>query len=101
MISRGLNLPVPGPIVGLLLLLGFFLVRRGIPEPVDVTARGLLGYLSLLFVPAGVGIVRYLDLIVRYWVPIAAAILGSTVLAMAVTFAIMHGFTRRAARRRV
>jgi len=83
------------------LLLGIFIVRGGIPEPVDSTARGLLGYLSLLFVPAGVGIVRYLDLIVRYWVPIVAAIVGSTVLAMLVTFAVMHGFERRAARKHV
>jgi len=84
----------------LLLLLGFFVVRRGIPEPVDSTARGMLGYLSLLFVPAGVGIVRYLDVIVRYWVPIAAAILGSTILTMAVTFAVMHGLERLAGSRR-
>jgi len=76
------------------------LVRRGIPEPVDATARGLLGYLSLLFVPAGVGIVRYLDLIERWWVPIAAAIVGSTVLAMLVTFAVMHAFTRYAGGKR-
>jgi len=71
-------------------------VRRGVPEPVETTARGLLGYLSLLFVPAGVGIVRYLDLIERYWLPIGAAILGSTVLTMAVTFAVMHGMRRLA-----
>jgi holin-like protein len=75
-------------------LLAFFLVRRGIPQPLEPTARGLLGYLSLLFVPAGVGIVRYLDLIERYWLPIVAAILGSTVLTMAVTFAVMHGLRR-------
>ncbi len=87
-------MPIPGPIVGLLLLLAFFLVRRGVPEPVETTARGLLGYLSLLFVPAGVGIMRYLDLIERSWLPIVAAILGSTVLTMAVTFAVMHGLRR-------
>jgi holin-like protein len=84
----------------LLFLLGVFMLRRGIPEPVDATARGLLTYLSLLFVPAGVGIVRYLNLIERYWLPIGAAILGSTLLTMAVTFAIMHAFERLRGSRR-
>jgi holin-like protein len=91
-----LNLPVPGPIVGLLLMLAYLLVRRNVAAPLEATSRGLLSYLSLLFVPAGVGIVRYLDLIERYWLPIAAAIVGSTLLTMAVTFAVMHALTRRA-----
>jgi len=81
-------------------LLAFLLVRREVPAPLESTSRGLLGYLSLLFVPAGVGIVRYLDVIVRWWVPIAAALLGSTVLAMLVTFAVMHTLGRYAGRTR-
>src|SRR6202046_4730940 len=69
---RGLGLPMPGPVVGLLLLLVLLLARdrftvlaRGPlqQDGVENASRGLLAHLSLLFVPAGVGVVQKLDLI--------------------------------------
>jgi holin-like protein len=76
-------------------MLAFLIVRRDVPAKLESTSRGLLSYLSLLFVPAGVGVVRYLDLLAHYWVPIAASIVGSTALTMIVTWAVMHALSRR------
>jgi len=45
----------------------------------------LLSHLSLLFVPAGVGVVQHLDVLGRYGIALAAALLGSTVAAMVAT----------------
>lgn len=52
---RALTLPVPGPVVGMMLLLALMLMRAPLPAMVEETADGLLKHLSLLFVPAGVG----------------------------------------------
>jgi putative effector of murein hydrolase LrgA (UPF0299 family) len=84
-IARATNLPVPGPVLGMVLLLAGLLALRRVPEALERTSRGLLDNLSLLFVPAGVGIVRHLDILRAQWLPLAAAIAGSTVLAMLVT----------------
>ena len=83
--ARGANLPVPGPVLGMLLLLLGLLAMRRVPAALERTARGLLDNLSLLFVPAGVGVIAHLDILRVQWLPIAAAIVGSTVLAMLVT----------------
>ena len=83
--TRAWGLPVPGPVLGMLLLLLGLLVLRRVPKALDRTARGLLDNLSLLFVPAGVGVIAHLDILRAQWLPIAASIIGSTILAMLVT----------------
>lgn len=83
--ARGLGLPIPGPVVGLLLLLVYLLVRGGPSEPLRATATGLLANLGLLFVPAGVGVVQYLGLIGEYGVALAVALVGSTLLTLLAT----------------
>ena len=83
--ARAANLPVPGPVLGMVLLLLGLLAMRRVPAALERTARGLLDNLSLLFVPAGVGVIQHLDILRVQWLPIAAAIVGSTVLAMLVT----------------
>lgn len=93
--ARGLGLPVPGPVVGLLLLLAGLMLRarlgRGGPsEALKSTASGLLGNLGLLFVPAGVGVVTQLDILGRNWLPVAASILVSTAIGLAVTGWVMQ-----------
>ena len=90
-IARGLDLPIPGPVIGMMLLfLG--LVLRGGPSE---TAGSLLQHLSLLFIPAGAGIMLYRDLIAAEWLPLAAALLGSTVLAIVVTALVLDALVKR------
>jgi holin-like protein len=95
-IVRGLVLPMPGPVIGLafllLLLLArdrFAALRRG-PlqgDGVESASRGLLANLSLLFVPAGVGVVQKLDLIAEHGIAIAAVLAISVVVTLLVTVA--------------
>src|ERR1700730_8620272 len=89
-VVRGLILPVPGPVSGLILLLLFLLARdrfavlaRG-PlqgDGVENASRGLLANLSLLFVPAGVGVVQKLDLVTEHGI----AFLGVLAISVMVT----------------
>jgi holin-like protein len=58
-ISRLLALPVPGPVIGLVLLLAFLVVRGKTDEPIAVVATALTRHLGLLFVPAAVGVVMF------------------------------------------
>ncbi len=80
--ARALSLPVPGPVIGMVLLLVLMALFRPLPQKVTPTAQVILGNLSLLFVPAGVGIVSQLDKVAQYGPGLLAALLGSTVLAL-------------------
>jgi holin-like protein len=95
-IVRGLSLPMPGPVVGLLLLLLLLLARdrfgvlaRGPlrQDGVENASRGLLAHLSLLFVPAGVGVMQKLDVVADRGIAIAAVLAISVVLTLLVTVA--------------
>jgi holin-like protein len=95
-IVRGLVLPIPGPVIGLLLLLLLLLARdRFAPlargplqgDGVENASRGLLANLSLLFVPAGVGVVQKLDLVAAHGIAIAAVLAISVVVTLLVTVA--------------
>lgn len=101
-LTRTLDLPVPGPVLGLLLLLGLCAARhrlldapRAIPGGLRATAPGLLRHLALLFVPAGVGIVQHVNLIRAEWLAITVSLLLSTWLTIAVSAAVMVWATRR------
>ena len=54
------GLPIPGPVVGMALLFVSLIVRGSVTEELGSTANGLLRHLSLLFVPAGVGVMAHL-----------------------------------------
>ena len=84
-IAHGFNLPIPGPVIGMLLLLIFLMVKGDATEKLAPTANGLLRHLSVLFVPAGVGVMLHGQRIADEWLPIVAALVISTVLGMVVT----------------
>lgn len=87
-------LPVPGPVLGMLLLFAGLMVRRGVPPAMQTTAGTLLSHFSLLFVPAGVGIMLHLRLLEDAWLAIGVALLASTAIAIAVTALTMLGLER-------
>ncbi len=89
-----LALPVPGPVVGMLLLFASLALRRGAEAPLRDTANGLLSHLSLLFVPAGVGVMAHFGRLGDEWLPIAVALVGSTVITIAVTALVMRALLR-------
>ncbi len=89
------GLPVPGPVIGMILLLAFLLWRGEEPPDLARVADGLLDHLALLFVPAGVGVVAHLALLRAQWPPIAAALLVSTMATVLVTGWVMQRLMRK------
>lgn len=90
-----LDLPVPGPVLGLVMLLAWLMVRGGPGKALRGTTNSLLQHLSLLFVPAGTGVMLHLDRLGAEWLPIAVALLVSTVLGMSVAALVLHALSRR------
>lgn len=93
---RALDVPVPGPVVGLVLLLVLLLARDRFPslargplgnDGVEGASRGMLANLSLLFIPAGVGVVQKLDLLAAHGIAIVAVLAVSVVVTLLVTVA--------------
>lgn len=97
--SRLLQLPVPGPVIGMMLLFATLMLRGGLEPTLDVASNALLSHLSLLFVPAGVGVTVHFGRIGGEWLPIAVALLLGTVITLAATALIMLGVIRLLARK--
>ena len=94
-VVRLAGLPVPGPVAGMALLFAALLLRGKAPNALAAAAGGLGQHLSLLFVPAGVGVMMYVGQVASEWLPIAAALLVSTVLAIAATALTFARLVRR------
>jgi putative effector of murein hydrolase LrgA (UPF0299 family) len=91
-VARGLGWPLPGPVLGIMLLLGCLSLRDRITSKVpelgktlDSTGKGLLAHLSLLFIPAGVGVVQRLDVLAAHGPGLAVALVVSTLSTLIVT----------------
>jgi holin-like protein len=83
-IRLGFGLPVPGPVIGMVLLLLGLILRQGPSPALRDTAGGLLQHLSLLFVPAGTGVMLHFRRLGDEGLAIIAALVVSTLLGLAV-----------------
>ena len=92
----GADIPVPGPVVGMVLLFVFLLIRGRVPRQLGQVADTLLSNLSLLFVPAGVGVMLHFELLGSDAVPLSVALVLSTLATIAVTAWVMVLLNRRA-----
>jgi holin-like protein len=88
------DLPVPGPVIGFAALFLTLVVRGAVSDALRETANGLLAHLSLLFVPAGVGVMAHLGRLREEWVPIIVALVVSTAITIAVSALVMQGLMR-------
>ena len=93
-----LGLPIPGPVIGMALLFVTLVMRGQVTEDLRETANGLLRHLSLLFVPAGVGVMAHLGRLTDEWWPIAVSLVVSTLVTIAVTAVVMRALLARRAR---
>jgi holin-like protein len=84
-LAYSLRLSVPGPVIGMLLLFCALAMLPALADRIEATALELLRHLSLLFVPAGVGVMVVASQIDGYWMALCVAVALSTVLAMGVT----------------
>lgn len=94
-VSYLFGLPVPGPVIGMLLLFGFVMLRPQVADAIEPTALELLRHLSLLFVPAGVGIMVSADRVRGDALAVVVALAVSTTLAIAVTALVTRALLRR------
>ena len=95
-------LAIPGPVIGLLLMLVVLLLQRGsrdsdsqFGQKVINTSNHLLQYLSLLFVPIGVGVVMHLQLLESQLVKVLGVIIIGTLLTIIVTAALFQALRKR------
>ena len=88
--TRLFSLPIPGPVIGLVLLL-IFLIRRGkVDAPIDTVASVLTKHLGLLFVPAAVGVVLFWpQLKIHFWA-VSVALVVSVIATVAVSAAVLR-----------
>jgi len=93
-VVQGLGLPVPGPLVGMLLLFAGLLMRGRLPDGLRDAANALLRHLMLLFIPAVTGVMMYFDRIAREWLPFMAACILGAALTIAVTALMLRWMLR-------
>lgn len=86
---RLLNLSIPGPVAGLFYLLVLLLVlgklKKRTPDSIEQSSLVLLNHLSLLFIPAGVGVMVHFQRIEEEWLPIVVALILGILITMATT----------------
>lgn len=97
MLVASLALPLPGPVVGMAILFLALLVKGNVPKEIGRVGDGLLAHLSLLFVPAGAGIMMHVGRLEANGTAIGAALLCSTLLTILVTAKLMALLSPRAA----
>jgi holin-like protein len=88
--ARSGLLPLPAPVTGLILLYAELAVRGRLPDDLGVLADRLLQFLGMLFVPAGVGVIAYLDVLKTEATPILAAVIGGTAITLFVTMVVVN-----------
>jgi holin-like protein len=89
-----LGLPIPGPVAGMALLFAGLLVSGRVPPDIAQVGDGLLGNLSLMFVPAGVGVMLHAPLMASEWLAISVSLVASTLATIAVTALVMRRLGR-------
>ncbi|ATA54520.1 MULTISPECIES: CidA/LrgA family protein [Variovorax] len=85
LLVQWLSLPIPGPLIGMLLLFVGLLVRGGVPQELTDTSGHLLRNLMLLFIPAVTGVMLHFERVGREWLPFLAAGVVGGAFTMAVT----------------
>jgi holin-like protein len=97
-LARGFDLPVPGPVIGMALLFCALVARKGPGSELRATSNGLLQHLSLLFVPAGTGVMLHFQRLADEWLPLLVALVGSTLLSIALSAVLLNLLARRGRR---
>lgn len=85
-----LDIPVPGPVLGMVFLFLALLLRGSLTESMENSSVAFLCHLSLLFVPAGVGMILHFERIANEWLSISIALILSTIFTLAATATIMR-----------
>ena len=93
LLVRAFGWPFPGPVIGMSLLFLTLLLRGTVSQELRSGTGALLQHLSLLFVPAGAGVMLHLQRIADEWLPITVALFASTFIGLAVTAWVIRAMT--------
>lgn len=93
-VSEVFSLPVPGSVIGMVMLFVLLIFIKGVPEDLGKVSDGLIAHIGLLFVPAGAGISLYLGMIAENWLVIILASLGSMVLTLVFTALVFKALSK-------
>ncbi len=89
-IVRTVSIPVPGPVVGMLLLFITLLLRDSLVTKIEKTTQTILQNLTLLYVPAAVGVMVHLSLLQREGLAIVITLVASLLVTIMVTAVSMN-----------
>lgn len=95
LLVQSLGLPLPGPLIGMLLLFGLLVWRGGVPEPLRKLGEVLLQNMMLLFIPAVAGVMMLFDRVAQEWLPFFVACIGGAAITLAVTALVLQALLRR------
>lgn len=84
-VKKALDLAVPEPVLGVMVLLAFFTLLRRVPEAIRRASQILLPHMALFFIPALVGLMALSDILAAIIWPLVAIIIVSTLLPLWVT----------------
>ncbi|MDE2131342.1 MAG: CidA/LrgA family protein [Betaproteobacteria bacterium] len=87
---------IPGPVLGLVFLLAFLVVRGRVPDNLALVSDAFSQHLGLLFVPAATGVILFLPQLREHALAVIVALLGSVLLTVAVTALVLKGLNRKA-----
>lgn len=90
LIQIGFSLPIPGSVIGMILLFIILVKRKKLSDDLQNTSLTILYYLPLLFVPAGVGVIQQLPLLKEQWLPISTALVFSSIITLIFTGLMMQ-----------
>ena len=102
-IQKYFELTIPGPVIGLILLLMSFILLKNnknlfvnkVKNEISSTAIHISNYLSLLFVPIGVGVVMHLSYLEKNYIEVLGVIFFSTILTIGFTALVMEAINNR------
>jgi holin-like protein len=86
---------LPGPVIGMLLLLMTLLLLRRVPEPLKVTSTQLLKYLPLMLIPPAVGILSQWQVVTSHLLAISVSLIGALLISIPLTAWVLQGLVRR------
>lgn len=91
MLSHYLDIPIPGAIIGMVLLLVYLMIRGYVSQPLSETSQKLFPYLPLLLIPASVGVIQYGKLLEEEGLAVLAALVLSLILSFIATPYLFRG----------
>ncbi|MGI1669160.1 MAG: CidA/LrgA family protein [Neptuniibacter sp.] len=93
-----LSVPIPGSVVGMLILFLGLIFGGRVPSGLRVACEGLLKCLPLFLVPAGVGLMNYFGVLSEYWAGLLVALFVSTLVTMVVVAVLIKCLSRHDAK---